>query len=591
MRHDRRRILFISLVAVLTADAMCFIARGLVSLIDVFVNLFFYGRLSFAHAAPWGHSLGVLVMLLPAAGGIIVGLMAYFGSRAIRGHGIPEAMEQVLTNESRIKPSITILKPLSAAISIGSGGPFGAEGPIIATGSALGSMIGQFLRITTVERKILLASGATAGMSAIFGSPLAAICLAFELLLFEFSPRSLIPVTLACITGAAGHRLFFESGPMFPVPPAPAAANLDLFVYSLLGGLTGLASVGVTRAVYGIEDLFERLPIHWMWWPALGGLFVGFVGVFAPRTMGVGYENITAALSGKAAVNLLITLCFLKFLSWSISLGSGTSGGTLAPLLTIGGAGGALAGLGMDALLPGCVISVSMCALFGMAGMLAGPPRALRTSIVFALETTGEIQGLLPLIAGCTGAYLVSFFLMETTIMTEKISRRGVLTPDTLSFDPGSSRPVLEIMQTGPHLISTENSLKEIRSWLERWRTPAPAHLIVVDSSGRLEGTLQTVDLYRGGSRSLASVLRSNSPFVTESARVEDAAAALAASDFEILPVLSSQGRVIGTISTQDILRANHAEQKRSASLSRRFSLRRRGVRLLVHGRKILPKR
>ncbi len=257
--------------------------------------------------------------------------MARYGSKAIRGHGIPEAMEQILTNESRIKPIITFLKPVSSAISIGTGGPFGAEGPIIATGGALGSTIGQFLRISPDERMILLTSGATAGMAAIFGTPVAAIFLAIELLLFEFSPRSIIPIALACITGAAMHKLLFGNEPVFLMPVEAIPSNPALAIYSLLGIFIGLLAAAVTKAVYLIEDGFEKLPIPWYWWPALGGIAVGGIGFLAPQTLGVGYSNIDLLLHNNLTLNLLLTLSLFKFLSWSISLGSGTSGGTLAP--------------------------------------------------------------------------------------------------------------------------------------------------------------------------------------------------------------------------------------------------------------------
>jgi chloride channel protein, CIC family len=284
---DKKRLLTIAALAVAIAVCISMIAKLLVYLIDLVTNISFYGTLSIAPASPAHHSLGGWVILVPAIGGIIVGLMALYGSKAIRGHGIPEAMEQVLTNQSKIKPTITYLKPLSSAISIGTGGPFGAEGPIIATGGALGSTLGQVLKITDNERKILLAAGATAGMSAIFGSPIAAIFLAIELLLFEFSPRSIIPVALACITGAAGHHLLFETGPVFPVEDLLAMpSNPALAAYSLIGLALGVLSVGVTKIVYFIEDSFERLPLHWMWWPALGGLAVGLIGYFDPRTLG-----------------------------------------------------------------------------------------------------------------------------------------------------------------------------------------------------------------------------------------------------------------------------------------------------------------
>lgn len=434
-RQVNRRVLYLSLQVIANAIVIGVVAKGLVYLIDAITNLSFYGRLSFESASPAGNQLGILVVFVPIVGALLVGLMARFGSKAIGGHGIPEAMEKIILEDSRIPPAITFLKPLSAAISIGTGGPFGAEGPIIATGGAFGSLTGQWIHISAPERKIVLAAGACAGMAAIFGSPLAAVLLAIELLLFEFSPRSIIPVALACVTGAGMHFLLFGSQPVFAMPDIPAAPDGALFIYVLLGAFVGVVAAGVSKSIYWIEDTFEKLPIHWMWWPAIGAVAIGVVGYFAPHTMGVGYDNIGRLLTGTTPLKVIIFLCVLKYLSWSISLGSGTSGGTLAPLFTIGGALGALLGTVILAWFPHSGINIPTAALIGMAAMFAGASRAWLTSIVFALETTGQIHGLLPLLGGCVAAYFVSFFLMKGSIMTEKIHRRGVKTPDVYEPD------------------------------------------------------------------------------------------------------------------------------------------------------------
>ena len=429
-----KRIFYLSVQAVFNAVIIGLLAKALVTLITVITNIAFYGRLSVSPASPAQNHLGWLVVLIPVAGSLLVGIMARYGSKAIRGHGIPEAMEKIITEESRIPPSITFLKPLSAAISIGTGGPFGAEGPIIATGGAFGSLTGQLMHISPAERKIILTAGACAGMSAIFGSPLAAVLLAIELLLFEFSPRSIIPVSLACITGAAMHILFFESTPVFAMPPIATPTAGALGIYVLLGTLVGIIASLVSKSVYAVEDLFEKLPVHWMWWPAIGAVAVGITGYFAPFTMGVGYDNIQNLLTGSLSLQMLLSLCFLKYISWVIALGSGTSGGTLAPLFTIGGALGALLGIATLHFFPSLSIDIATAALIGMAAMFAGASRAFLTSVVFALETTGQLNGLLPLMAACAAAYFVSFFLMEGSIMTEKIKRRGIHTPD--SYEP-----------------------------------------------------------------------------------------------------------------------------------------------------------
>lgn len=430
-----KRVLYLAIQAIVNAIIIGLIARLLVYLIDFVTNIAFYGKFSIQPASPAGHHLGMAVILVPIIGSILVGIMARYGSKAIRGHGIPEAMEKIILEESRIPPIITFLKPLSAAISIGTGGPFGAEGPIIATGGAFGSVTGQWMHISSTERKIILAAGACAGMSAIFGSPLAAVLLAIELLLFEFSPRSIIPVTLACITGAGMHILLFESRPVFEMPSIPAPSDAALIVYVVFGLIIGAIASLVSKSVYAMEDLFEKLPIHWMWWPAIGAVAVGVVGYFAPVTMGVGYSNIQHLLTGSLPLQMLLVLCFLKYISWVVALGSGTSGGTLAPLFTIGGALGALLGTYALQLFPSLGINVATAALIGMAAMFAGASRALLTSIVFALETTGQSNGLLPLIAACIAAYAISFFMMKESIMTEKIHRRGVKTPNAYEPD------------------------------------------------------------------------------------------------------------------------------------------------------------
>jgi H+/Cl- antiporter ClcA len=461
-----KRVFYLSVQGIANAILIGVLAKGLVYLIDLITNLSFHGRLSFEPASPLGNHLGWWVIGIPVVGSILVGLMARYGSQAIKGHGIPEAMEKIILDDSKIPPAITFLKPLSAAISIGTGGPFGAEGPIIATGGAFGSLTGQWIHISSNERKIILAAGACAGMAAIFGSPLAALLLAVELLLFEFSPRSIIPVALACVTGAGMHILLFGNAPVFLMPPIPVPTDGALAIYVIFGLFVGMIAALISRSVYAVEDLFEKLPIHWMWWPAVGGLAVGLIGYFAPHTMGVGYDNIRTLLSGPRTLGLLFSLFLLKYLSWVIALGSGTSGGTLAPLFTIGGALGALLGVAALQLFPTLEINIATAALIGMAAMFAGASRALLTSVVFALETTGQSNGLLPIMGACVAAYFISFFFMKGSIMTEKIIRRGIRTPEAYEPDVLQGRTVRQLLtplvQSGnldlPYLYATDDA-------------------------------------------------------------------------------------------------------------------------------------
>jgi H+/Cl- antiporter ClcA len=426
---EQRRTIVISGLAIIVGIGAVGVAQLLIAAIRLVTNISFYGSVSVANNSPADNHLGLWVIVVPVIGGVIVGLMARYGSGAIRGHGIPEAMEQILTNESKISPKITVLKPLSAAIAIGSGGPFGAEGPIIATGGALGSLVGQVLHTTPDERKTLLAAGAAAGMAAIFGTPVAAVLLAIELLLFEYRPRSLVPVALASVT-ATGIRIVFEgSAGVFAMPQLVQPSGEALMMYMLLGAIVGVAAVLVTKSLYYIEEGFEKLPIHWMWFPAIGAIVVGVIGYFEPRTLGVGYDNISNILAGNFTNVVLLSLVILKFVSWSIALGSGTSGGTLAPLFTIGGGLGALLGILCVHWFPGLGIDPRIAALVGMAAIFAGASRALLTSVVFAFETTRQPIGLLPLLGGCSAAFVISSLMMRYTIMTEKLARRGTHVP------------------------------------------------------------------------------------------------------------------------------------------------------------------
>jgi chloride channel protein, CIC family len=590
---NKKRLLKISALAVLIAMAISFIAKVLVYLIDLFTNISFFGNFSFDHSSPANHQVGVFVIIIPVIGGLIVGLMALYGSKAIRGHGIPEAMEQILINQSKIKPAITYLKPLSAAISIGTGGPFGAEGPIIATGGAFGSTIGQVLKISHNERKILLAAGATAGMSAIFGSPIAAIFLAIELLLFEFSPRSIIPVALACITGAAGHHLLFEQGPVFPMKGIiESPSNVALLTYSIIGIIIGLFSVAITKIVYFIEDSFEKLPIHWMFWPALGGLAVGTVGYFAPRTLGVGYENITEVLSGNLSIQIIFSLCLFKFISWAISLGSGTSGGTLAPLLTIGGASGALLGSLALYLFPQSEVVVPLSALVGMAAMFAGASRAVLTSIIFALETTSQSNALLPLLASCTGSYFVSFFLMENTIMTEKIARRGVNTPDSYEPDLLKKIKVAQVFTQPEIVLSEENSIREARTWLKNAHSYKEAFIVITNNIGEYRGVLSSRDLLsldQIEEKNLGDIINISSATIYLDNDLRQAIEKMSKENCEVLPVITrEESNVIGVVSYKDILKAYQYGREEHEKKNPNISLKNRTIKVLLRGQKIV---
>ena len=590
--QNKKRLLTIASLAVLVAICISFIAKFLMDFLYFITNISFYGKASFDYVTPAGNSLGWWVILIPAIGGLIVGIMALYGSKAIRGHGIPEAMEQILTNQSKIKPTITYLKPISSAIAIGTGGPFGAEGPIIATGGALGSTLGQITKITHNERKILLASGATAGMAAIFGTPIAAIFLAIELLLFEFSPRSLIPVALACITGAAGHHFLFSSGPVFPIDHLiEIPSNKALLIYSILGIVIGFFSVLVTKIVYLIEDGFEKLPVHWMWWPAIGGLCVGIIGYFSPKTLGVGYENITDILSGSLPIKVVLGLCFLKFISWAIALGSGTSGGTLAPLLTIGGATGILLGDLVLNFFPDSGITLSLAALVAMSAIFAGASRALLTSIIFALEVTGQSNALLPVLAGCLGSYIVSFFIMENTIMTEKITRRGVKTPDSYEPDILETISVGNVMQENGLVLSDENTIMEVREWLEKESDYNSNYFIIVNNKSEFRGIISSSNLFSNHhepDKLVGDLIKRNNVSIRIDNSLRTAVELMASENIDLLPVISKENVIIGILSYKDIISAYKSDIDNFVKKQPSISLKRNGLKILVRGNQLI---
>ncbi|HJW96048.1 MAG TPA: chloride channel protein [Thermoanaerobaculia bacterium] len=547
--------------AILLALVTGFIAQALVGLIGLITNISFYGRWSTQFSSPANNHLGWLVLFIPAIGGLVVGVMARYGSKAIRGHGIPEAMEQVLLNESKIPKRITFLKPLSAAVSIGTGGPFGAEGPIIATGGALGSLVGQLLHMTPNERKTLLAAGAAAGMAATFGSPVSAVLLAIELLLFEYRPRSIVPVALASAAATAVRMLYVGTEPIFAMPLLERPGGEALAIYVLVGALVGWLSVYVTHAVYWIEDLFEKLPVHWMWWPALGGLVVGGIGIFAPHTLGVGYDNIEGLVAGRIAGRVVLFLCIMKFLSWSISLGSGTSGGTLAPLFTIGGATGVALGELLSHQLPSVGIDPRICALVGMAAMFAGASRALLASVVFAFETTLQPMGLLPLLGGCTAGYLVSSLLMRNTIMTEKLARRGVRVPADYAADYLEQVRVGDACSMKVVSLPADSTLGDAGSLLDGHQG-----FPVVDTNQHIIGVVTRRDfLGKPPSTRVRDLVRRAPSVVFADMSLREAADHMVRENVGRLPVVerSNPRKLIGIVTRSDLLTA-HATRLRA---------------------------
>jgi chloride channel protein, CIC family len=448
-----RRLLVIAALALPIGVVGACLAWALLRLIGLITNLVFYDRLGTALVAPGeGHHSPLVILLAPVCGGLIIGLVARFGSEKVRGHGIPEAIESILTSGSRVQPRVAILKPLSSAIAIGTGGPFGAEGPIIMTGGAFGSIFAQLLHLTADERKTLLVCGAAAGMAATFDAPLASVLLAVELLLFEWRPRSFVPVVAAVAVATALRVPLLGGGPVFPAPPGPL--HLDAAAYGLClaaGALAGLLALVATSLVYLSEDTFSRLSIHWMWWPAIGGVVIGLGGLVVPQALGVGYTVIEGELNGSITLDLIVGILIVKTLIWSLSLGSGTSGGVLAPMLMIGGALGGLEATVLPHVAPG------FWPLVGIAGVLGGLMRSPLTGVLFAVELTHRYEALLPLLIAATAAYAVSVLVLRRSVLTEKVARRGVHINREYSVDPLEVLFVGDVMNDGAAAAAGED--------------------------------------------------------------------------------------------------------------------------------------
>jgi len=563
------RVIPISLLAMAIGGICAFVALALLRLIGLFTNLFYFGRWSTSMVSPVGNHLGIFAALVPVVGALIIGVMARYGSERIRGHGIPEAIESILLNGSRIDPKIAVLKPVSSAISIGSGGPFGAEGPIIMTGGAVGSMIAQFFHLTSAERKTLLVAGAAGGMSATFAAPVASVLLAVELLLFEWKPRSLIPVALASAVAAVARRYLLGFGPLFPVPEHPLVIGpAGLLGCALVGLLAGGLSALLTVSVYAAEDVFQRLPIHWMWWPAIGGLAIGLGGLIFPQALGVGYDTIGALLQGNVTAHVILGVLLVKWFIWAVALGSGTSGGVLAPLLMMGGALG-----GLEAMfLPN--EGLGFWPLISMGAILGGTMRSPFTSIVFAFELTHDANVFLPLLVGSVIAHAFTVLTLKRSILTEKVARRGYHLSREYGVDPLEVLFVHEVMRTAVAVLSASSTIGEIQDLLKSDHRQKQRLLPVVNTDGTLAGVLTRKDIreridQEGESalrRPLSEIVRVNPAEVCSDEPLRVAVYRMAEKGFTRMPVIErGTGRFLGLISLDDLrkARSRHLEEER----------------------------
>lgn len=557
------RVIYVSLLAAALGAGCSVIAWALLKLIDLATNLFFYHRFAFVNVEPGGHHLGWLALFVPVIGGLIVGLIARYGSPKVRGHGMPEAVEVIVFQGGKVQPRVAILKPLATAISIGSGGPFGAEGPVIITGGAVGSVMGQLLPITAAERTTLMVAGASAGMAAAYSCPMSATLLAVEMLLFEWRPRSLIPVAIACITAGALRRLLLGTGPIFPMQPTTVVMHhAAMFGALLVGALAALLATGMSRTVHFCEAMFEKLPIHWMWWPALGGIVIGIGGLIFPRSLGVGYDVIRELLNQQVTWGLLAGVLLVKTTIWMVALGSETAGGVFAPLLMIGAALGVAVGHWLVPISPGA------WAVVGMTSIIAAALGAPLAAAMFAVELTHNGGLMLPVLLGCIVAYALSVLLQPRSMLTEGLSRKGLHLSREYGVDPLETMMVREVMHTSVFALPEDATRKAAMDWLTKMHqrgSEAWSHWQRIFPLVAKDGSLKAI-LTRGQMITAAEAGDPAAPLirngVTRPAVVgpldtlRSAAEKMAELKLQSFPVIGEKGRLVGILNIENLLEA-----------------------------------
>jgi CIC family chloride channel protein len=575
------RILYMSLLAALLGAVSAVLAWALLEMIALCTNLFYFHTWSFADRDPWQAGRHWWLILMPVLGGLIVGLIARYLSPKVRGHGMPEAIETVVFKGGRVQPRVAVLKPVATAIAIGSGGPFGAEGPVIITGGAVGSVLGQLLPMTGSERTVLMVAGASAGMAATFNCPMSATLLAVEILLFEWKPRSLVPVAIACVTAGAVRRLLLGPQSVLQMVPTGAPVYHSAMLGALvLGVIAAFMAAGLSKGVHFFEAMFERLPIHWMWWPAIGGVVVGVCGFIFPQSLGVGYSVIQQMISGDSAWKLLAGILIIKSISWMFSLGSNTAGGILAPLLMIGGALGAALGH----LMP--VMSTGAWVLVGMTSVLSAAIGAPLTSAMLALELTHNGGLMLPVLLSCVAAYAVSVLVMPRSMLTESLSRRGLHLSREFGADPLEAILVSQAMHTSVFALPENATRKDAADWLRKMDergSEAWAHwqrlFPLVDSEGRMTGTLTRAQMITAARKEdlsvpLAEDANRNPKTVSPGSTLRSCAMSMAESKLTSYPVVSADGKLLGVLTISDLLKGRSEEAHREGDRERVLRLR-----------------
>ena len=579
------RILYTSLLAALIGSVAAVAAWALLQLISLATNLFYFGHFSFLAIEPFDrggptHHMPWYLAFIPVLGGLLVGLIARYGSPRVRGHGMPEAVETIVFNQGKVQPRLAILKPIATAVAIGSGGPFGAEGPVIITGGALGSLLGQLLPMTDTERTVLMVSGAAAGMAATFSCPMSATLLAVELLLFEWRPRSLVPVAIACVTAGAVRRLLLGSGPIFLMDPTTVSMSHSAMLGALAVGIVAsLLAVVLSKSIYFFEAQFKKLPFHWMWWPALGGIGVGLGGLLFPQALGVGYSVIADLVNERTTWHLLLGVLIVKSLIWTFALGSETAGGILAPLLMIGGAMGATLGHILPYISPGAWAVVGMCAI--LAAALGAP----LTAAMLAVELTHNGGLMLPVLLACISAYAISVLIQPRSLLTENLSHRGLHLSREYGVDPLEMVMVSAAMHTSVFALPSTAPRAEAKAWYDSMLARGPEAwsnwqriFPLVTEAGALAGILTRGQMMLQAqeadqSAPLLNAASANPISMSTTQTLRQAAMIMADSKHTAFPVVDKTGKFAGILTIADLLTARTLAERRESARERTLKL------------------
>lgn len=575
VRTSTKRLTFLTGLAAVLGLLGGAAAWVLIHLIDIITNFALFHKLQVEATELTDLDANWTLFAAAVTGAILISLLAKWAP-LIRGHGIPEAMEAILTKQSRIAPRTAIAKPISAAIAIGTGAPFGAEGPIIVTGGSMGSLIGQALPVTPSERKILLAAGAAAGMAATFGAPLAAVVLAIELLLFEFSVRAFVPLVVATSIAGGMHSALFDDGPLFSVPVHDFAGLDALPSFVLLGLACGGLAIVISRGLFFVEDLYRRLPVSDFWHPAIGAIGFCTVGLFVPRALGVGYGSIDDVLNARLAIGTVSALALGKLIAWWLALGSGTSGGTLAPILLISASFGTVVGDGLNHILPGPDIGLGAFAIVAMAATFGASTQATFTAIVFVFELTRDYDVILPLMLASVIADIVYSAFNRDSLMTEKLRRRGLFIGRHYGVDPFTQVRVGEIMTTKVETFPATATLGEARA---RFLTARHGAYPIVDGE-RLVGIVARGDVLRDESAddtALVDIAPSQVLTVTPGQTSQTALQVMIDENIEHVPVVEADDRIVGICTRSDLLKVRRRQidlERRQAGLAAKLGER-----------------